>query len=332
MERMTGPTAPLPTEGSFPSLKGANEWLNSPPLDPADLRGRVVVADFCTYTCINWLRTLPYVRAWAEKYKDLGLVVIGVHTPEFSFEHDLENVRRALEEMNVEYPIAVDNDYAIWDAFANHYWPALYFIDAQGSIRHHRFGEGDYAGSETVIQQLLTEAGVDGVPDDLVAVDPEGPEAEAEWDELRSPEAYLGYQRAQNFASPGGMQPGQQHPYVAPDTLALNDWALSGDWTAEADRVVLNEPNGRVSFRFHARDVHLVMGPMDRGSSVAFRVSIDGEPPRGASGNDTDDDGVGLLDEQRMYQLIRQQGPVVDRRFEIEFLDRGAEAFVFTFG
>ena len=331
MERMMGPTTPLPTEGRFPSLEGATEWLNSPPLNPGDLRGRVVVVDICTYTCINWLRTLPYVRAWVEKYRDHGVVVIGVHTPEFSFEHELENVRRALKELNVEYPMAVDNDYAIWDAFSNNYWPALYFIDAQGNIRHHRFGEGDYEGSETVIQQLLTEAGVARIPADLVAVDAVGPEAEADWDNLRSPETYLGYERTRNLASPGGMQPGR-HSYVAPESMPLNDWALSGDWTATNDRVLLNDPNGRISFRFHARDVHLVMGPVDGATSVAFRVSIDGEPPRGASGSDVDADGAGLLVEQRMYQLVRQQGPVVDRLFEIEFLDRGAEAFVFTFG
>jgi thiol-disulfide isomerase/thioredoxin len=331
MEQRTGPTTTLPTEGRFPSLEGATEWLNSPPLNPGDLRGRVVVVNFCTYTCINWLRSLPYVRAWAGKYRDHGVVVIGVHTPEFSFEHELENVRPALKELNIEYPIAVDNDYAIWDAFSNNYWPALYFIDAQGNIRHHRFGEGDYEGSETVIQQLLTEAGVDGVPADLVVVDPVGPEAEADWDDLRSPETYLGYERTRNFASPGGMQPGR-HSYVAPEAMPLNDWALSGDWTATNDRVLLNDPNGRISFRFHARDMHLVMGPVDGATSVAFRVSIDGGPPRGASGSDVDDQGAGLLVEQRMYQLVRQQEPVVDRLFEIEFLDRGAEAFVFTFG
>ena len=331
MEQTTGPTRPLPAEGRFPSMAGATEWLNSPPLDPEDLRGNVVVVDFCTYTCINWLRTLPYVRAWAEKYMEHGVVVIGVHTPEFSFEHELANVRRALKELEVEYPIAVDNDYAIWDAFANNYWPALYFIDAQGNIRHHRFGEGDYERSETVIQQLLTDAGVDGVPADLVAVDPVGPEAEADWDDLRSPETYLGYERTRNFASPGGMQFGR-HSSVAPESLPLNDWALSGDWTAENDRVLLNDVNGRILFRFHARDVHLVMGPTDGTTSVAFRVSIDGEPPRGASGSDVDGDGAGLLVEQRMYQLVRQHRPVVDRLFEIEFLDRGAEAFVFTFG
>jgi thiol-disulfide isomerase/thioredoxin len=331
MERMVGPTTPLPTEGRFPSLEGATEWLNSPPLDPGDLRGRVVVVDFCTYTCINWIRTLPYVRAWAEKYRDHGVVVIGVHTPEFSFEHELENVRRALEELNVEYPIAVDNEYAIWDAFSNNYWPALYFIDAQGGIRHHRYGEGDYEQSETVIQNLLIEAGADRIAE-LVAVEPVGPEVEADWDDLGSPETYLGYKRTRNFASPGGMPPGRQNSYAAPDTLRLNDWALSGDWTSEAESVVLNQTNGRISFRFHARDVNLVMGPVSGATSVAFRVSIDGNPPRGASGNDIDDEGAGLLVEQRMYQLIRQQGPVVDRLFEIEFLDRGAEAFVFTFG
>jgi thiol-disulfide isomerase/thioredoxin len=333
VDRMTGRTAPpLPTEGRFPSLAGATAWLNSPPLDPAGLRGKVVVVEFCTYTCINWLRTLPYVRAWAEKYRDNGVVVIGVHTPEFSFEHELENVRRALEEMNVGYPIAVDSDHAIWEAFANRYWPALYFIDPRGNIRHHRFGEGDYEGSETVIQQLLTEAGVNGIVDDLVAVDPFGPESEADWDNLHSPETYLGVQRAGSFASPGGMRPSRQHSYIAPARLALNEWALSGDWTAESDKVLLNGATGRICLRFHARVLHLVMGPMGGTTSVAFRVTIDGEPPRASSGGDVDVDGGGLLDEPRMYQLIRRQGPVVDSSFEIEFLDAGAGAYVFTFG
>jgi thiol-disulfide isomerase/thioredoxin len=325
-------TSTLPTEGRFPSLAGATDWIHSPPLDPASQRGKVVLIDFCTYSCINWLRTLSYVRAWAGAYRDDGLVVIGVHTPEFSFEHDLDNVRRALASMNVDWPIAVDNDYAVWDAFANHYWPALYFIDAEGSIRHHWFGEGDYERSEVVIQQLLRDAGAEAIGDELVVIDPVGPEVEADWDNLGSPETYLGYERARSFASRDQMSRGQSHAYVAPDSLRLNDWALSGDWTAEAESVFSNESNGRISFRFHARDVNLVMGPREAGEPVAFRVSIDGEPPHAAFGSDADGERAGLLDEQRMYQLVRQQGPVVDRTFEIEFLDRGAEAFAFTFG
>jgi Thioredoxin like C-terminal domain/AhpC/TSA family len=322
----------LPTEGRFPSLAGATEWLHSPALDPAGLRGKVVLIDFCTYTCINWLRTLAYIRAWAQWYRDHGLAVIGVHTPEFSFEHDLEKVRRALASLNVDYPIAVDNDYAVWEAFANHYWPALYFIDAEGNIRHHWFGEGDYERSEAVIQELLRDAGADDIGAELVAIDPVGPEVEADWDNLGSPETYLGTERTRNFASRDRLSRGEARTYEAPDSLRVNDWALSGDWTAEAESVFSNEPNGRVAFRFHARDVNLVMGPRKAGSPVAFRVSIDGEPPRTSFGSDADGEGAGLLDQQRMYQLVRQQGPVVDRTFEIEFLDRGAEAFAFTFG
>lgn len=322
----------LPTEGRLPSLAGATEWLNSPPLDPAGLRGKVVLIDFCTYTCINWLRTLSYIRAWAQTYRDHGLVVIGVHTPEFSFEHDITNVRRALASMAIDYSIAIDNDYAVWDAFENHYWPALYFVDAKGSIRHHWFGEGDYERSETVIQQLLRDAGADDVGDELASVEQFGPEVEADWDNLGSPETYLGSERTRNFASRDRMVPGRSHTYVAPDSLRLNDWALSGDWTAGIESVFSDEPNGRIAFRFHARDVNLVMGPRDGAAPVSFRVTIDGEPPVVAFGTDVDREGAGLLKEQRMYQLVRQLAPAVDRLFEIEFLDRGAEAFVFTFG
>jgi thiol-disulfide isomerase/thioredoxin len=325
-------TSTLPTEGRFPSLAGATDWIHSPPLDPASQRGKVVLIDFCTYTCINWLRTLSYVRAWAGAYRDDGLVVIGVHTPEFSFEHDLDNVRRALISMNVDWPIAVDNDYAVWDAFANHYWPALYFIDAEGSIRHHWFGEGDYERSEAVIQQLLRGAGAVDVGDELVAIDPVGPEVEADWDNLGSPETYLGGDRSRNFASRDRMSIGRTQTYVVPESLRLNDWALSGDWTAEAESVSSIEPNGRISFRFHARDVNLVMGPRVRGAPVPFRIMIDGDPPHRGFGSDADEDGAGLLEEQRMYQLVRQREPIIDRLFEIEFLDRGAEAFAFTFG
>jgi thiol-disulfide isomerase/thioredoxin len=322
----------LPIEGHLPPLEGATEWLNSPPLTPSGLRGKIALFDFCTYTCINWIRTLPYIRALAERYRDHGLVMVGVHTPEFSFEKDLENVREALKQMRVTYPVAVDSDHAIWEAFANQYWPALYFVDAEGRIRHHRFGEGDYDRSEIVIQQLLAEDGVEGIGGELVSVDPQGPEVAADWGSLGSGETYLGYRRTDGFASPGGLTPNEARVYDIPDRLRPNHWALSGDWTATAEAVVLNEPNGRIARRFEARDVHLVMGPPARGSSVPFRVFIDGEPPGAAAGSDIGADGSGELIEQRMYQLIRQHGPITHRLFEIEFLGAGAEGFAFTFG
>ena len=322
----------LPIEGHLPSLEGATEWINSPPLTPSDLRGKVALFDFCTYTCINWIRTLPYIRAWAERYSDDGLVMVGVHTPEFSFEKDLENVREALKQMRVTYPVAVDSDHAVWEAFANQYWPALYFVDVEGRIRHHRFGEGDYDRSEIVIQQLLAEAGAEGIGEELVPVDPQGAEVAADWGSLGSGETYLGYRRTDGFASPGGLTPNEARVYDVPDRLRRNHWALAGDWTATPGAVVLNEPNGRIARHFEARDLHVVMGPPARGSSVRFRVFIDGEPPAAAAGSDVDADGSGQLDQQRMYQLIRQHGPITDRLFEIEFLDAGAEGFAFTFG
>jgi Thioredoxin like C-terminal domain/AhpC/TSA family len=322
----------LPIEGHLPSLEGATDWLNSPPLTPSDLRGKVALFDFCTYTCINWIRTLPYIRSWAERYSDDGLVMVGVHTPEFSFEKDLENVREALTQMRVTYPVAVDSDHAIWEAFANQYWPALYFVDAEGRIRHHRFGEGDYERSEIVIQQLLAEVGVEGIGNELVSVDPKGPEVAADWGSLGSGETYLGYRRTDGFASPDGLTPNEARVYDIPDRLRRNHWALSGDWTATPEAVVLQGPGGRIARRFEARDVHLVMGPPARGSSVRFRVFIDGEPPGAAAGSDVDAGGSGQLDQQRMYQLVRQHGPITDRLFEIEFLDAGAEGFAFTFG
>jgi thiol-disulfide isomerase/thioredoxin len=322
----------LPVEGELPSLGSATEWLNSPPLTAAGLRGSVVLVDFWTYTCINWLRTLPYLRAWTQKYKDHGLVVIGVHTPEFDFEHDLDNVRRAATDLRVNYPIAIDNDYAIWSAFDNHYWPALYFVDAQGQIRHHQFGEGDYEQSEMIIQQLLVEAGTGGIGHDLVSVDASGVEAAADWGSLRSPENYVGYERTENFASPGGAAWDQRHVYGAPARLRLNHWALSGDWTVERQATVLNEAGGRIAYRFHARDLHLVMGPAVRGTPVRFRVLIDGQPPGAAHGTDVDDQGNGTVTEQRLYQLIRQRGPVTEHAFEITFLDPGVRAYAFTFG
>ena len=264
--------------------------------------------------------------------RDHGLVTIGVHTPEFSFEHDLENIRQALRETRVEYPIAIDNDYAIWEAFANHYWPALYFIDAEGRIRHHRFGEGDYERSESVIQLLLAEAGLDDDEQDYVSVDARGPEAPADWNSLLSPETYLGYRQTMDFASPGGLTRDEPRVYEAPQTLRRNHWSLSGDWTASAEAVTSNEAGGRIAFDVHARDVHLVMGPQTREAPVPFRVTLDGEPPRTAHGSDVDADGAGVLTYPRMVQLIRQDGPIGDRRFEIEFLERGAQAFCFTFG
>jgi hypothetical protein len=324
--------AQLPIEGGLPSLGGATEWLNSPPLTAAGLRGNVVLIDFWTYTCINWLRSLPYVRAWAENYKDQGLVTIGVHTPEFEFENNVENVRRAAKAMSVDYPIAIDNDYAIWRAFDNHYWPALYFVDAQGHIRHHRFGEGEYEQSEMIIQQLLAEAGIGGVDRELVSVDPRGVEAAADWGSLQSPENYVGYERTENFASPGGAVLDTRHVYAAPARLRLNHWALAGDWTMENQATVLNTANGRIAYRFHARDLHLVMGPAAPGASVRFRVLIDGQPPGDAHGIDVDDHGNGTATEQRLYQLIRQRGPVTEHTFEITFLDPGVQAYAFTFG
>ena len=324
--------AALPIEGELPSLSGATEWLNSQPLSAAGLRGNVVLISFWTYTCINWLRSLPYVRAWAEKYRDQGLIVIGVHTPEFAFEHDIENVRRAAQDMRVEYPIAVDSNYAIWRAFDNHYWPALYFVDAQERIRHHQFGEGEYEQSEMILHQLLAEAGRGDIDHELVSVDADGIEAAADWGSLRSPENYLGYDRTESFAFPGGAVLDTPHLYAAPARLRLNQWALAGDWTVERLATLLNTANGRIGYRFHARDLHLVMGPAARGTSVRFRVLVDGEPPRAAHGSDVDDQGNGTLSEQRLYQLIRQRGPVTEHTFEIAFLDSGVEAYAFTFG
>jgi thiol-disulfide isomerase/thioredoxin len=322
----------LPIEGELPSLGSATAWLNSPPLTAAGLRGKVVLIDFWTYTCINWLRELPYVRAWAEKYKEQGLVVIGVHTPEFAFEHHIENVRQAAKDMRVEYPIAIDNGYVLWRAFKNQYWPALYFVDAQGRIRHHHFGEGAYAQSERVIQHLLAEAGLGGSGHALVAVEARGAEAAADWASLQSPETYVGYERTAHFASPGSAVRDQRRVYAAPERLRLNHWALTGDWTVGKQAAVLHTANGRIVHRFHARDLHLVMGPATRGTSVRFRVRLDGQPPGAAYGIDVDDQGHGTVSAPRMYQLIRQPPPIAERQFEIEFLDAGVEAFALTFG
>ena len=324
--------ARLPVEGALPSFGGATGWLNSPPLTPAALRGKVVLVNFCTYTCINWLRQLPYVRAWAGKYSAHGLVVIGAHTPEFGFEHDPDNVRRAAAGRQVGYPVAIDNNYAIWSAFDNNYWPALYFADAQGQIRHHHYGEGEYQQSEMIIQYLLAEAGSAGIGQELVSPEAHGAEAPADWATLRSPENYTGYERTENFASPGGAVPGRRHPYQAPAQLRLNHWALSGDWSMEEQAVTLNEAGGQIAYRFHARDLHLVMGPAAPGASVRVRVLIDGQPPGAAHGADVDEQGSGTVTEQRLHQLIRQPGPITDRTIEITFLDPGVQAYAFTFG
>jgi thiol-disulfide isomerase/thioredoxin len=329
---MTSATASSPIEGELSSLGKATGWINSAPLTGAGLRGKVVLVDFWTYTCINWLRSLPHVRAWAHKYKDQGLVVIGVHSPEFTFERDIENVRRAAKDMNVDYPIATDDDFAIWRAFHNQYWPALYVIDAQGRIRHHQFGEGGYEESEKVLQKLLVEAGARGIGHELVSVDGRGAEAEADWGSLESPENYVGVDRTENFASPGGAVPDERRLYAAPARMRLNHWALAGDWTMKKESAVLNKSDGRITYRFHARDLHLVMGPAVHGTSVRFRVLIDGQPTGAAHGIDVDGQGNGTVTEQRLYQLIRQPGPIADRQFEIVFLDPGVAAFAFTFG
>jgi thiol-disulfide isomerase/thioredoxin len=313
------------------ALGRASEWLNSPRLTPESVSGKVVLVDFWTYTCINWLRTLPYVRAWAKKYRD-SLVVIGVHTPEFAFEHDIDNVRRAVRQRRIEYPIAIDNDYAIWRAFDNHYWPALYLVDARGRLRQHLFGEGEYDRFERAIQRSLAEAGAAGSSPGPVSIDARGVEAPADWGALRSPENYLGYDRTQNFASPRGADLDRRRIYSAPARLALNQWALVGEWTIGRPATVLSSANGRIVYRFHARDLHLVMGPPRQGLSLRFRVSIDGQAPGSAHGVDADEGGSGTVVEQRLYQLIRQPEPIVDRQFEIEFLDAGVETFAFTFG
>ncbi len=322
----------LPVEGELPSFDGATGWLNSPPLTPAGLQGKVVVASFWTYTCINWLRQLPYLRAWAGKYPGQEFVMIGVHTPEFGFEHDSGNVRRAVQDMQIDYPVATDNNYSIWRAFGNHYWPALYFADAQGRLRHHYFGEGGYSQSEMIIQQLLAEAGSAGAGQDLVSVEARGVEAPADWDDLGSQENYTGYERTENFASPGGTVPGEAHLYTAPEKLRLNHWALSGDWTMQEEATTANKAGGQIACRFRARDLNLVMGRAGSPAATPFRVLLDGQPPGSAHGTDVDAEGNGTVTEPRLYQLIRQPGPVTDRTFQITFPGPGAQAFSFTFG
>lgn len=326
------PIGPFASQNELASLDRANEWLNSVALTPESLRGKVVLINFWTYTCINWRRQLPYVRAWHEKYKDQGLVVIGIHAPEFEFEKDMDNVRWAAKDMKIDYPIAVDNNHAIWRAFRNQAWPALYFIDAQGRVRHHFFGEGAYEQSEMVIQALLREAGAAGVGRETVKVDARAHEAAPDWSNLASPENYVGFARTDGFASPGGISRNEPRTYQLPVRQRLNEWALAGDWTVRKDASVLNKSGGSISYRFHARDLHLVMGPAVRGTSVKFRVLIDGQSPGTAHGADVDEQGYGTVTEQRMYQLIRQGAPITDRQFEIEFLNPGVEAFAFSFG
>jgi hypothetical protein len=329
---LPGDTGELPVEGHLPSFAGATSWLNTEPLTPEGLRGRVVLVDFWTYTCVNWLRTLPYVRAWDAKYAAQGLTTIGVHTPEFDFEHDVDNIIAQARAMRVTYPIAVDSDYGVWQAFDNHYWPAVYIADTQGRIRYHHFGEGEYAMQEMVIQQLLREAGAKDVDLDLVSVDPVGTEVAADYRTLRSPETYLGYGQATGMASPDGLWSDQPHDYTPPPSLSLNQWAPSGAWTISQRAATATAPNARLAYRFQARDVNLVMGPEKRGTAIPFRVRIDGQPATGAHGSDVDADGNGTVAEQRLYQLIRQPAPITERVFEIEFLSPGVELFCFTFG
>jgi hypothetical protein len=324
--------ARLPVEGGLPSFDGATGWLNSAPLTAEGLRGKVVLVSFWTYTCINWLRQLPYLRAWADRYAGQGLVVIGVHTPEFRFERTVGNIEQAVSQMRIGYPVAIDSNYAVWDAFSNHYWPALYFADAEGQIRHHYYGEGEYRQSEMVIQQLLAEAGTGDGRHDVVSVDAAGLEIPADWDSLRSPENYTGYARTENFASRGGVVPAQRQAYTIPGDLRLNQWALAGDWTVGAQAAVAEEAGGKIAYAFQARDLHLVMGPETAGGSAGFRVLLDGEPPGPAHGADVDEQGHGTVTQQRLHQLIRQPGPVARRTFEITFAGAGVGAYAFTFG
>jgi thiol-disulfide isomerase/thioredoxin len=309
----------------MPSFAGATGWLNSEPLGPAELQGRVVLVNFWTWTCINWLRQEPYVRAWSQTYRNEGLVVVGVHTPEFSFEHEIDGVRRATRERAIDYPVAVDNDYAVWGAFENHFWPALYFVDAAGVIRDHHFGEGRYEKSERVIQRLL------GVERELVSVEGVGVEAAADWGHLRTRETYLGYWRSGHFASPDGAVHDERRTYELPRHLGINDWALAGDWTIGAENVVLDWAGGSIAFRFHARDAHLVLSRGAR-EPIPFRVLLDGEAPGASRGVDVDEDGNGVLQDARMHQLVREHDAVRDRTLEITFLEPGAEAYAFTFG
>jgi thiol-disulfide isomerase/thioredoxin len=322
----------LPVEGRLPSLAGATGWLNVPPLKSTDLHGKVVLVNFWTYSCINSLRALPYSREWAKKYKDNGLVVVGIHAPEFDFEKSADNVRRAVQGLNIDYPIALDSNHTLWRAFKNDYWPALYFIDANGRIRHHQFGEGEYVTSERVIQKLLAESGAKGIDRSLVPVEARGVEAAADLDDVKSPETYVGYHRSPGFISPDGPVLGRRHTYSAPARSNVNEWALAGIWTVGKQSALLNAAPGRIVYRFHARDLNLVMAPAVKGTSVKCRILIDGRAPVSDHGIDVDEHGNGKVDEPRMYQLVRQSTPIADQQFEIEFVDPGVEVFVFTFG
>src|SRR5271170_605850 len=315
------------------SLVDATTWINTPPLTADQLKGKVVLGDFWTYSCINCLRTLPYVEAWAQKYKDNGLVVIGVHTPEFPFEKDLSNVQKAVHDLGITYPVALDNENKIWNAFSNQYWPADYFIDATGKVRYHQFGEGKYDESEHWIQDLLKERSAqEALPGGIVSVQAQGAEAAPDMEEVQSPETYVGYDRAENFASPGGLHQDGPKLYTIPAQLKLNQWALDGKWIDQGQIAVLASSEGRIAFRFHARDLHLVLGPSTDGKPVRFRVTIDGNAPGEDHGVDTNSSGEGTVTENRLYQLVRQKGAVADRTFTIEFLDSGVQAFAFTFG
>jgi cytochrome c biogenesis protein CcdA/thiol-disulfide isomerase/thioredoxin len=328
-----GSTGTLPVEGELPSLAGATSWLNSPPLTAESLRGKVVLVDFWTYSCINCLRSLPYIKRWYETYKDHGLVVIGVHAPEFAFERDPDNVRRAVSDLGIRYPVALDNDYAIWRGFDNHYWPAHFFIDASGHIRAHHFGEGGYDESERTIRELLTQAGYTDLPaEDAHPTNAAGIEAAADMDHDQSGETYVGYRRASGFSSPGGFVPDRFQTYTLPASLALNQWALAGVWKDDPEKAVLQTAPGKIVFRFSARDLHLVLGPGAGGKPVRFRVQLDGAAPGSNHGVDTDEQGNGVVREQRLYQLIRQTMPVGEHTFSIEFVDGDVEAYSFTFG
>ncbi|WP_296257725.1 MULTISPECIES: cytochrome c biogenesis protein DipZ [unclassified Pseudomonas] len=325
-------TQNLPIEGQLPSLDGAVQWLNSAPLTAEQLKGKVVLVDFWTYSCINCLRTLPYVKAWADKYRDQGLVVIGVHAPEFAFERDVKNVTKAMTDLGIHYPVAIDNDYTIWRAFDNQYWPAHYFADAKGQIRYHHFGEGAYDESERVIQALLREAGNRQVATDLIDANGNGVLQAADTGEVKSPETYLGFERAENFVSPGGAQGDRVASYSTPPSLTLNSWGLDGQWNIGSERASLSAANGKIVYRFHARDLHLVLGPGSDGKPVRFKVFVDGKAPGDAHGSDVAPDGSGTVTEQRLYQLVRQPGDITDHTFTIEFSDPGVSAYAFTFG
>jgi cytochrome c biogenesis protein CcdA/thiol-disulfide isomerase/thioredoxin len=325
-------TPALPDEGPMPELSGAVAWLNSQPLTRDQLRGKVIVIDFWTYSCVNCLRALPYVGGWAAKYKDAGLVVIGVHTPEFAFEKERSNVEQAVRDLKITYPVAIDSNYKIWQAFHNEYWPAHYFIDGKGRIRHHQFGEGEYDESERVIQELLKENGVKSLADGALNVTATGAEAAPDSRNTGSPETYIGYKRAQHFASAQLFAQDTRMAYTPQPRLTLNQWALGGSWTVGPESAVLDSAPGKLVFRFHARDLHLVLGPTKAGKPIRFKVTLDGTAPGDDHGSDTDAAGAGNVQGHRLYQLIRQKGAVEDRTFEIEFLDPGVQAFAFTFG